>query len=76
MIDQLEALAALAEHGTMRRAATRLRISQSAVTKRLDAYHAMTAPLVPFYEARGLLRRVDGVGTPRDITIRIERALG
>ncbi len=37
MIDQLEALASLAEHGTMRSAATRLRISQSAVTKRLDA---------------------------------------
>jgi DNA-binding transcriptional LysR family regulator len=40
MIDQLEALAALAEHGTMRSAATRLRISQSAVTKRLDALEA------------------------------------
>ena len=40
MIDQIEALAALAEHGTMRRAATRLRISQSAVTKSLDALEA------------------------------------
>jgi len=40
VIDQLEALAALAEHGTMRSAATRLRISQSAVTKRLDALEA------------------------------------
>jgi len=40
MIDQLEALASLAEHGTMRSAATRLRISQSAVTKRLDALEA------------------------------------
>ena len=40
MMDQLEALAALAEHGTMRSAATRLRISQSAVTKRLDALEA------------------------------------
>ncbi len=40
MIDQIEALAALSEHGTMRSAATRLRISQSAVTKRLDALEA------------------------------------
>jgi hypothetical protein len=40
MIDQIEALAALAEHGTMRSAATRLRISQSAVTKRIDALEA------------------------------------
>jgi len=37
MIDQIEALASLAEHGTMHAAALRLRISQSAVTKRLDA---------------------------------------
>jgi len=40
MIEQVEALAALAEHGTMRSAATRLRVSQSAVTKRLDALEA------------------------------------
>jgi DNA-binding transcriptional LysR family regulator len=40
VIDQIEALAALAEHGTMRAAATRLRVSQSAVTKRLDALEA------------------------------------
>jgi DNA-binding transcriptional LysR family regulator len=40
MIDQIEALGALAEHGTMRAAATRLRVSQSAVTKRLDALEA------------------------------------
>ena len=37
MIANLEALAALAELGTMRSAATRLRVSQSAVSKRLDA---------------------------------------
>jgi DNA-binding transcriptional LysR family regulator len=37
VIANLEALAAVAELGTMRNAATRLRISQSAVTKRLDA---------------------------------------
>lgn len=40
MIDQIETLACLSEHGTMRSAATRLRISQSAVTKRLDALEA------------------------------------
>jgi DNA-binding transcriptional LysR family regulator len=36
MIVHLEALAALAELGTMRSAATRLRVSQSAVSKRID----------------------------------------
>lgn len=31
-----------------------------AATKRLDDYEAITSQLVPFYEERGLLRRVDG----------------
>lgn len=47
-----------------------------AVTKRLQGYHGMTAPLVPFYEGLGLLRRVDGVGSPDDVTARITAALG
>ena len=30
--------------------------------KRLDTYEAMTAELLPYYEKRGILRRIDGVG--------------
>jgi DNA-binding transcriptional LysR family regulator len=37
MLDRLEALLALAEAGTMTRAAARLRVSQSAVSKRISA---------------------------------------
>ncbi|WP_437633070.1 adenylate kinase [Sorangium sp. So ce854] len=47
-----------------------------AVGKRLDAYEAMTAALLPFYEQKGLLRRVDGVGTPEEVTQRVMSALG
>jgi adenylate kinase len=46
------------------------------VTRRLDAYEAQTAALLPYYDAKGLLRRVDGVGAPAEITARIEHALG
>ena len=46
-----------------------------AVEKRLDTYEAMTAALLPYYEARGLLRRVDGVGEPNDVTARVRQAL-
>lgn len=46
------------------------------VTTRLDAYEAQTAALLPYYDAKGLLRRVDGVGSPAEITARIEQALG
>lgn len=46
------------------------------VARRQDAYEAQTAALLPYYDAKGLLRRVDGVGAAADITQRIERALG
>jgi adenylate kinase len=50
--------------------------TEDACRTRLSAYHSQTAPLVPFYEARGLLRRVDGVGDPDDVSKRILKALG
>jgi len=45
------------------------------VKKRLDQYDAMTAALLPHYEKLGLLRRVDGVGSPSEVTSRILAAL-
>jgi len=48
---------------------------EETVRKRLDAYDAMTAALVPYYEGKGLLRHVDGVGSPSDVAQRIRRAL-
>ena len=46
------------------------------VAKRLDAYEAMTAALLPYYEAKGLLRRVDGTLPPGEVTKEILRCLG
>jgi adenylate kinase len=46
------------------------------VARRLDAYEAQTAALLPYYEAKGVLKRVDGVGKPEEITARISEALG
>ena len=42
-----------------------------AVRTRLQKYHDETAPVVPFYEGQGLLKRVDGLGTPDEVTARI-----
>lgn len=47
-----------------------------AVGKRLDAYEAMTAALLPYYEGKALLRRIDGVGAPKEVTSRVLGALG
>ena len=46
-----------------------------AVTTRIQKYHSETAPIVPFYEAQGILKRVDGVGSPDEITGRIKKVL-
>lgn len=46
------------------------------VRKRLGAYTGMTAALLPYYDAAGLLRRVDGVGSPTEVTERLLRVLG
>jgi len=48
---------------------------EATVQKRLDEYEAMTAALLPYYEARGLLRRVDGVGSPDEVTRRVAEVL-
>ncbi len=49
--------------------------TEAACVARLSKYHSETAPIVPFYEAKGLLRRVDGVGSPDAVTARIADAL-
>ena len=42
---------------------------------RLSKYHSETAPIIPFYAGKGILRRVDGVGTPDEVTQRMATAL-
>ena len=38
------------------------------VAKRLEQYHAMTAPLLPYYKSRGSLRSVDGMADIAEVT--------
>ena len=45
--------------------------TEEACNVRLRKYHAETAPVVPFYEKKGLLRRVDGDAAPGVVTTRI-----
>ena len=46
------------------------------VLSRLSVYHAQTAPLIDYYDARGLLRRVDGSVPMDDCFSAILNALG
>lgn len=38
------------------------------VETRLEAYHRQTAPLLPYYEKRGLLKTIDGAAPIDDVT--------
>jgi adenylate kinase len=38
-------------------------------------YRAKTAPILPIYEARGLVRRVDGMKTPEEVADAIDAIL-
>lgn len=60
MLDRLEALLALEELGTMTRAATRLRVTQSAVSKRIAALQAEVGS--PVFERHGRAIRLTRVG--------------
>ncbi len=49
--------------------------TKEAVGKRIAKYHSETAPIIPFYDQKGILKRVDGVGDPDTITQRIKAVL-
>jgi adenylate kinase len=46
------------------------------VRERLSAYEAQTAPLLPYYQAKGIVRSVDGMVAIEEVTAAIGRALG
>jgi adenylate kinase len=50
--------------------------TEEACRTRLEKYHSETAPIVPRYAALGLVKTVDGVGSPDEVTARIRAALG
>lgn len=49
---------------------------EEVVKNRIDTYERMTAELLPYYEKRGILKRVDGVGAVDEVTGRVFSALG
>jgi adenylate kinase len=49
--------------------------AEETVRKRLAVYHRQTAPLVDYYEERGLLRRFDGTRSPAEVHDHIRATL-
>jgi adenylate kinase len=48
---------------------------EPAIRRRLEQYYEMTEPLKAYYKKRGLLREVDGVGSPAEVFDRIVAVL-
>lgn len=44
--------------------------------KRLNVYHEQTAPILPYYDEKGLLRKIDGMQGIDEVTAQIESVLG
>ena len=49
--------------------------NEETVRTRMAEYRAKTAPILPYYEDRGLVRRVDGMGTVEEVAAEIDEIL-
>ncbi len=50
--------------------------NETTIRERLAVYNSATAPLIDYYEGKGLLRKVKGVGPIDEIFASIEKVLG
>lgn len=46
--------------------------NEATVTKRLQSYHNMTAPILPYYSAKGVLKGVDGMADIAEVTAQLK----
>jgi adenylate kinase len=49
--------------------------NEQTVRTRMAEYRAKTAPILPYYEARGLVARVDGMASMDEVTRQIDVVL-
>ena len=49
---------------------------EETILKRLEVYESQTLPLVDYYEKKGILKRVNGVGKIEEIYLKVKEAIG
>ncbi len=49
--------------------------NEQTVRTRMDEYRAKTAPILPYYEAKNLVRRVDGMASVEEVAAQIDAIL-
>lgn len=49
--------------------------NRETVSSRLESYHVQTAPLLPYYEAKRVLKKIDGMTDIDDVTAQVSKVL-
>jgi adenylate kinase len=49
--------------------------NRQTIRERFRQYNSLTEPLLDYYQSRGILRRIDGTGTPDEVFERIRQAV-
>ena len=77
-VDEAALFARIENRASERRRTGTARSDDSAeiLRKRLEVYHQNSAPLLPYYRAKGLLRSVDGMVSIEGVATQIDNLLG
>ena len=77
-VDELALFARIENRASERRRTGTARSDDSAeiLRRRLAIYHENSAPLLPYYRAKGLLRSVDGMASIEGVASQIDNLLG
>ena len=77
-VDEVALFARIENRASERRRTGTARSDDSAeiLRKRLEVYHQNSAPLLPYYRAKGLLRSVDGMVSIESVATQIDNLLG
>ena len=77
-VDEAALFARIANRASERRRTGTARSDDNAETlrRRLAVYHQSSAPLLPYYSAKNLLRSVDGMASIEEVATQIDKLLG
>ena len=75
VVDESALLARIEKRASESATGPRADDNAEALKKRLDVYREQTAPILPYYEGRGMLKKVDGMAPIEQVTDQIAKIL-
>ena len=76
VVDENALLARIEKRASESKTGPRADDNAEALKKRLAVYNEQTAPILPFYEGKGILQKVDGMASVGQVTDQIAKLLG